>query len=131
MPDPAAPVRIVRLDCGIPHAKLDHSCGSVSNAIVHSKTKAWITSINECLKAPLECIYNHSHLHSQFISTSFTQDHINLIQVTMANPSETTRASSVLGKWIEELYDRIFVQPDDQISAHAFENDLAHDFVAR
>lgn len=49
----------------------------------------------------------------------------------MANPSETTRASPVLGKWIEELYDRIFVQPDDQVSAHAFENDLAHDFVAR
>ena len=90
-----------------------------------------MTSINERLKAPLECIYNHSHLHLQFISTSFTQDHINLIQVTMANLSETTRASSVLGKWIEELYDRIFVQPDDQVSAHAFENDLAHDFVAR
>jgi hypothetical protein len=49
----------------------------------------------------------------------------------MANPSTTTRASSVLGKWIEELYDRIFVQPDDQISMHAFENDLTKDFVAR
>lgn len=49
----------------------------------------------------------------------------------MANPSETPRASSVLGKWVEELYDRIFVQPDDQVSAHAFENDIAPDFVAR
>ena len=49
----------------------------------------------------------------------------------MANPSELTRASSVLGKWVEELYDRIFVQPDDQISADAFEHDIAQDFVAR
>ena len=71
------------------------------------------------------------HSHSQSIPTSFTEDHIKLTQVTMANPSEPSRASSVLGKWIEELYDRIFVQPDDQISAHAFENDLAQEFVAR
>jgi hypothetical protein len=49
----------------------------------------------------------------------------------MANLSEPTRASSVLGKWVEELYVRIFVQPDDQVSADAFENDLAQDFVAR
>lgn len=49
----------------------------------------------------------------------------------MANPSKTTHASSVLGNWVEELYDRIFVQPDDQISAHAFEKGLTKDFVAR
>lgn len=49
----------------------------------------------------------------------------------MADLPEPTRASSALGKWIEELYDRIFVQPDDQVSAHAFENDLAQEFVAR
>lgn len=54
-----------------------------------------------------------------------------LIQVTMTNPSEPTRASSVLGKWVEEIYHRIFVQSDDQVSAHAFENDLAQNFVAR
>jgi hypothetical protein len=49
----------------------------------------------------------------------------------MANAFEPTRASSVLGKWVEELYSRIFVQPDDQVSTNALKNDVTQDFVAR
>ncbi|SPJ92809.1 uncharacterized protein FTOL_13774 [Fusarium torulosum] len=49
----------------------------------------------------------------------------------MDNTFEPTRASSVLGKWVEELYSRIFVQPDDQVSTNAFKNNVTQDFVAR
>ncbi|KAH6949089.1 hypothetical protein DER45DRAFT_580667 [Fusarium avenaceum] len=49
----------------------------------------------------------------------------------MADTFEPTRASSALGKWVEELYNRIFVQPDDQVSTNAFKDDVTPDFVAR
>ncbi|KAH7190995.1 hypothetical protein BKA60DRAFT_530364 [Fusarium oxysporum] len=49
----------------------------------------------------------------------------------MTNTFEPTRASSVLGKWVEELYNRIFVQPDDQVSTNAFKNHVTQDFIAR
>ncbi|KAI6762379.1 hypothetical protein HG530_008359 [Fusarium avenaceum] len=48
----------------------------------------------------------------------------------MADTFEPTRASSALGKWVEELYNRIFVQPDDQVSTNAFKDDVTPDFVA-
>jgi hypothetical protein len=49
----------------------------------------------------------------------------------MANTFEPTRASSALGKWVEELYNRIFVQPDDQVSTNTFKNHVTEDFVAK
>ncbi|KAM0237776.1 hypothetical protein ACHAP5_008946 [Fusarium lateritium] len=49
----------------------------------------------------------------------------------MANTSQTSSASSVLGQWVEELYSRMFIQPDDQVSMNAFKDDITEDFVAR
>jgi hypothetical protein len=49
----------------------------------------------------------------------------------MANTFEHTRASSILGKWVEELYNRVFVQPDDQVLMDAFKDDVTQDFIAR
>ncbi|KAJ4167465.1 hypothetical protein NW754_011280 [Fusarium falciforme] len=47
----------------------------------------------------------------------------------MANTSEPT--SSALGKWIEDLYDRIFCQPNDEVSASAFKERIAEGFTAK
>lgn len=49
----------------------------------------------------------------------------------MSDTIEPSRASSTLGKWVEELYNRIFVQPDDQVSTNALKDDVTPDFVAR
>ncbi|KAF5655656.1 hypothetical protein FHETE_11161 [Fusarium heterosporum] len=49
----------------------------------------------------------------------------------MANTFEPTCASSTLGKWVEELYNRIFVHPDDQVSTDAMKNDITQNFIAR
>ncbi|KAM0208121.1 hypothetical protein ACHAQI_007130 [Fusarium lateritium] len=49
----------------------------------------------------------------------------------MDNTSQTTSASSVLGQWVEDLYRRLFIQPDDQVLINAFKDDIAEDFIAR
>ncbi|SCV57282.1 uncharacterized protein FFB14_15057 [Fusarium fujikuroi] len=49
----------------------------------------------------------------------------------MANNLESTSAPSALGSWMQDLYARIFVQPDDQVSANAFKESIAEDFTAR
>ena len=49
----------------------------------------------------------------------------------MANTPEHCRSSSALGQWVEVLYDRIFSQPNDELSASAFKECLAEDFTAR
>ncbi|KAJ4209672.1 hypothetical protein NW759_013319 [Fusarium solani] len=49
----------------------------------------------------------------------------------MANTVEHTRSSSALGKWVEDLYDRIFCQPNDEVSASAFKECVSEGFIAR
>ncbi|KLP09087.1 unnamed protein product [Fusarium fujikuroi] len=49
----------------------------------------------------------------------------------MAHNLESTSAPSALGSWMQDLYARIFVQPDDQVSANAFKESIAEDFTAR
>ncbi|KAM0209899.1 hypothetical protein ACHAQD_010918 [Fusarium lateritium] len=49
----------------------------------------------------------------------------------MDNTSQTTSASSVLGQWVQDLYSRLFIQPDDQVLINAFKDDIAEDFNAR
>ncbi|KAI8661071.1 hypothetical protein NCS57_01086500 [Fusarium keratoplasticum] len=49
----------------------------------------------------------------------------------MANTSEPTCSSSALGKWVEDLYDRIFCQPNDEVSASAFKERVSEGFTAR
>ncbi|KAH7176218.1 hypothetical protein EDB81DRAFT_897339 [Dactylonectria macrodidyma] len=49
----------------------------------------------------------------------------------MANNSEPTRASSALGQWVEDLYDRIFCQPNDEVFASAYNEGVAQTFTAR
>ncbi|KAH7128874.1 hypothetical protein EDB81DRAFT_728638 [Dactylonectria macrodidyma] len=49
----------------------------------------------------------------------------------MASTSEPIPASSALGQWIEDLFNRIFFQPDDIISANAFNEGVAREFTAR
>lgn len=49
----------------------------------------------------------------------------------MANTSEPTRASSDLGKWVEDLYYRMFCQPDDEVAASAYDKGVAQGFTAK
>ncbi|KAG4273235.1 hypothetical protein FPRO04_09841 [Fusarium proliferatum] len=49
----------------------------------------------------------------------------------MANNLESTSTPSALGSWMQDLYARIFVQPDDQVSTNAFKESIAEDFTAR
>lgn len=49
----------------------------------------------------------------------------------MANNSEPTSTSSALGQWVEDLYDRIFCQPNDEVWATAFNENVAEGFTAR
>lgn len=49
----------------------------------------------------------------------------------MADNLENTHASSVLGQWVEDLYYRIFCQPNDEVSASAFKESVSEDFTAR
>ncbi|KAF5655106.1 hypothetical protein F25303_864 [Fusarium sp. NRRL 25303] len=49
----------------------------------------------------------------------------------MANSLESTLPVSALGSWMEDLYARIFVQPDDEVSANTINECIAEDFTAR
>ncbi|KAH7237796.1 uncharacterized protein BKA55DRAFT_678994 [Fusarium redolens] len=49
----------------------------------------------------------------------------------MTNSLEPTRPASDLSKWVEALYDRIFCQPDDEVSANAIKESISEDFTAR
>ncbi|RSM04989.1 hypothetical protein CDV31_009790 [Fusarium ambrosium] len=49
----------------------------------------------------------------------------------MANAPEPTSASSALGQWVEDLFNRIWFQPDDSISAGSYDESVAPDFIAR
>ncbi|KAJ4076071.1 hypothetical protein NW760_015367 [Fusarium oxysporum] len=49
----------------------------------------------------------------------------------MSNTFELTQSPSTLGKWLEELYDRIICQPDDGVLISAFKECVAEDFIAR
>ncbi|KAH6976516.1 hypothetical protein BKA56DRAFT_589724 [Ilyonectria sp. MPI-CAGE-AT-0026] len=49
----------------------------------------------------------------------------------MATTSEPTHATSDLGKWVEDLYYRIFCHPDDEVSASAYDKGVAQGFTAK
>nr|RBQ92245.1 hypothetical protein FVER53263_11739 [Fusarium verticillioides] len=49
----------------------------------------------------------------------------------MASNLESTLPVSALGSWMQDLYARIFVQPDDEISANTIKECIAEDFKAR
>ncbi|KAF4503242.1 hypothetical protein FAGAP_508 [Fusarium agapanthi] len=49
----------------------------------------------------------------------------------MANNLESTLPVSALGSWMEDLYARIFAQPDDEASATTIKDCIAEDFTAR
>ncbi|KAF5983458.1 hypothetical protein FCOIX_3188 [Fusarium coicis] len=49
----------------------------------------------------------------------------------MANNLESTDTPSALGSWMHDLYARLFVQPDDQVSANTLKESIAEDFTAR
>ncbi|KAF5577888.1 hypothetical protein FPCIR_11871 [Fusarium pseudocircinatum] len=49
----------------------------------------------------------------------------------MVNHLESTLPVSALGSWTEDLYARIFVQPDDQVSANTIKECIAEDFIAK
>ncbi|KAJ4258972.1 hypothetical protein NW762_008060 [Fusarium torreyae] len=49
----------------------------------------------------------------------------------MADKIEPTRPASELGNWMEDLYSRIFVQPDDEVSANTIKESISEDFAAR
>lgn len=49
----------------------------------------------------------------------------------MASTFEPARTTSALGKWVEDLYDRIFCQPNDEVSGSAFKESVAEGFTAR
>ncbi|KAF4429624.1 hypothetical protein FACUT_9032 [Fusarium acutatum] len=49
----------------------------------------------------------------------------------MANNLESTLPVSTLGSWMQDLYARIFVQPDDEVSANTITECIGEDFTAR
>jgi hypothetical protein len=49
----------------------------------------------------------------------------------MANALEPTLPASALSSWMEDLYARIFVQPDDEVSANTIKESISEDFSAR
>ncbi|KAH7201491.1 hypothetical protein DER44DRAFT_841817 [Fusarium oxysporum] len=49
----------------------------------------------------------------------------------MANALEPTLPASALSSWMEDLYARIFVQPDDEVSASTIKESISEDFTAR
>jgi hypothetical protein len=49
----------------------------------------------------------------------------------MANAPAPIHASSALGQWVEDLYGRIFFQPNDEVSASAYDEVMAQEFIAR
>ncbi|KAM0340570.1 hypothetical protein ACHAPU_010407 [Fusarium lateritium] len=49
----------------------------------------------------------------------------------MANTVEPSHSTSTLGKWVENLYDAIFCQPNDQTSMSSFDEHVAEGFTAR
>jgi len=40
-------------------------------------------------------------------------------------------SSSSLGKWVDQVFDEIFFQPDDELAIKAFEENVSSDFQAR
>ncbi|KAF5565078.1 hypothetical protein FPHYL_4402 [Fusarium phyllophilum] len=49
----------------------------------------------------------------------------------MANNLQSALPVSALGSWMQDLYARIFVQPDDEVSSNTIKECIAEDFTAR
>ena len=70
-----------------------------------------------------QIIFTNQHHFREFIKALFL--------VTMPNNLEHTRSSSALGQWVEDLYDRLFWQSNDEVSASALRECLSDGFIAR
>ncbi|PNP57327.1 hypothetical protein FNYG_15233 [Fusarium nygamai] len=49
----------------------------------------------------------------------------------MAQTSELAQPSSALGRWVTDFFERIFCQPDDEVSASTLRDCVAEGFTAR
>ncbi|KAM5344915.1 hypothetical protein ACJ41O_010777 [Fusarium nematophilum] len=49
----------------------------------------------------------------------------------MTDTSDPTCASSALGQWVKDFYNRVFFEPNDEVSANALNELVAQGFTAR